>query len=331
MSIVPVVDISPFDSGADGKRHVAQQVAAACERVGFLYVAGHGIPSERTTAAWLTFREFFDLPLEEKIALAAPPDIPFGYRPIKGSALAKSMDLPTPPDLREVFVIGTPHVPDDAWYHTPEAAAHFAVNRWPRRPESMPAVLAEYHGLMAALTAKMMRIFAVGLNLPEDFFDPVTDRPSGWLQGNNYPAVTDELMPGQLRLSAHSDYISLSLLVQDEVVSGLEVLGTDSRWHSVPPVPGTLVVNLGDMMARWTNDRWRSTVHRVANPPPHLAARSRQSIAFFAGPNYDAVIECIPTCLAPGERPQYPPIRAGQHLAEKWSKSYGTAATSEKS
>lgn len=262
--------------------------------------------------------------------LAAPPDIPFGYRPIKGSALAKSIDEPTLPDLREVFVLGPPDVPGDPWYHTPAAAAHFAKNRWPIRPEGMPAILSEYFGLMAGLTAKMMRIFAVSLGLAEDFFDALTDRPSGWLQGNNYPELAEEPPSDQMRLSAHSDYIALTLLVQDDNATGMEVQGTDGRWHPVPPIPGTLVVNLGDLMARWTNDRWRSTMHRVAYPQgPRGWQVRRQSIAFFAGPNYDATIQCIPTCMSPNEAPKYPPISAGQHLADKWSKSYGAQATGE--
>lgn len=139
---------------------------------------------------------------------------------------------------------------------------------------------------------------------------------------NCYPPQTSPPLPGQLRRGAHTDFGSLTILYQDAAPGGLQVQTAVGDWRDVPPVGGSFVVNLGDLMAAWTNDRWVSTMHRVVNPSTDVAATRRLSIAFFHQPNFDTIIECIPTCLAPGGRPRYEPVTSGQWLIDKLSKSY---------
>ena len=124
-------------------------------------------------------------------------------------------------------------------------------------------------------------------------------------------------MPGQLRCGAHADYGSLTIVSSDTDVGGLQVLGKDGTWSDVPCIPGTFVINLGDLMAEWTNDRWRSTLHRVVNPPRVEAESSRLSLLFFQQPNYDAVIECLPSCTDEANPPRYGTITSGAHVARK--------------
>ena len=171
---------------------------------------------------------------------------------------------------------------------------------------------------MADLVGRLMTLFAEALQLPGDFFDPRIDRHTSALRVLNYPALTEPAKPGQLRAGAHTDYGTVTVLCADDAPGGLEVL-VEGRWTPAPIVAESLIVNLGDAMARWTNDRWRSTLHRVANPPVAVAATSRrQSIAFFHNANWDAVIECIPSCLVAGESPRYAPVTAGDHLMSKF-------------
>ena len=148
-------------------------------------------------------------------------------------------------------------------------------------------------------------MFADALQLPRDFFDSRIDRHTSALRLLNYPALLEAPKPGQLRAGAHTDYGTVTVLRADDAPGGLEVLvpsPAGDRWTAVPMLAGSLVINLGDAMARWTNDRWRSTLHRVVTPPADVASTARrQSIAFFHNANWDAVIDCIPTCLDPGE------------------------------
>ena len=141
----------------------------------------------------------------------------------------------------------------------------------------------------------------------------------------NYPAPAAPPEPGQLRAGAHTDYGTLTILRAENVVGGLQVQTRAGEWVDVSVPPEAFVVNLGDMLMRWTNDRWRSTLHRVVNPPLSAGAASRrQSLAFFHNPNPDALIECLPNCCDADHPAQYAPITAGAFIAEKAAKAYGS-------
>ena len=240
---------------------------------------------------------------------------------MQGERLAASLGDDTPPDLKETFSMG----PIDRPAHLPTDAAEafaFEPTPWPPAlPELQPALEA-YYSAMSELVARIMTLFAEALALPSDFFDSRIDRHTSALRLLNYPALSEAPAPGQLRAGAHTDYGTVTVLLAGDAPGGLEVLvpsRTGDRWTAVPVVAESLIVNLGDAMARWTNDRWRSTLHRVVTPPTSVASTSRrQSIAFFHNANWDAVIECIPSCLAEGESPSYSPVTAGEHLMSKF-------------
>lgn len=317
MSLVPVIDLAPAAAGRKGA--VAAAVAEACARVGFLVVTGHGVPAAVIDRGWAAARAFFDLPEAAKRSVVMPrPGYPYGYSPVAGESLARSLGDRRPPDLKESFSIGPADLtppPESA----DAVAFAWAANLWPAEPSGFRDAMLAYYRALSDLAGRLMRLFALGLDLPETFFDSRIDRAISALRLLNYPDQPVPPEPGQLRAGAHTDYGSLTILLPQDAPGGLEVQGLDGTWHAVPTVPGGFVINLGDLMARWTNDRWRSTLHRVVNPPPDAAGSTRrQSIAFFHQPNWDAEISCLPTCLGPGELPKYAPVLSGPHLASKF-------------
>jgi len=322
---LPVVDIGPFFAGAaGGKSQVAKQVARACEEVGFLIITGHGVPCETTEAMTASAREFFNLPVAEK-ARSAPKraDYPRGYSGLMAESLAYSAGQKAPPDLKESLSIGQVDVPDDEYYRCPQAGLAFAPNIWPESPNGLREVWTAYFRAMERLAADVMRIFAVGLDLPEHFFDDKLDRHVSVLRALNYPEPDGAPLRGQLRAGEHSDFGSLTILLQEDRPGGLQVRSRRGGWVDAHPVPDSFTVNIGDLMQMWTNDRWGSTVHRVAIPPPDKNAGSRrQSIAFFQQPNYDALISCLESCR--GGRlgaAKYPPVTSGEHMMMKIMKT----------
>jgi isopenicillin N synthase-like dioxygenase len=320
----PIVDISEFGRGKteasqETKRNIAHQVDDVCRETGFLAVAGHGVPDGIITRAWRAARAFFDLPATQKLRVKMPYEgYPYGYSPLQAEALAKSLGNETPPDLKESFNIGPLEQKAPAKNH-PDAGFRYARNLWPDEPAGFREAAADYYYALGGLARRIMRIFALALDLPEDYFEPFIDDPISAMRMLNYPNPAAPPKPGQLRAGAHSDYGSLTILLADAAPGGLEIRSPRGDWVAVPVVPGAFIVNIGDLMARWTNDRWVSTVHRVVNPAldSRCSAR-RQSFAFFHQPNWDAEITCIPTCLAPGEHPKYGPVRSGEYLMGKF-------------
>lgn len=320
---VPVIDIAPFLEGSpEGKRQVAEQVGRACEDIGFLTIVGHGVSKDLIAETYRVSREFFDLPLEEKMKVARPaPDQVRGYSPIGDEGLSYSLDEVAPGDLKESLSIGPVDVPNDEYYHCAAAGPHFAPNSWPERPEDLQPIWREYFRVMSELSASLMRIFALALDLTEDFFEDKIDKHISMFRVLNYPEQTDEPLPRQLRAGAHSDYGSLTIVCQDHDLGGLQVRNRQRQWVDVKPIPDSFVVNIGDLMMQWTNDHWISTVHRVVNPARERVMESRrQSLVFFHQPNYDALIECLDSCYDPNDPPKYPPITSGEHLRMKFMK-----------
>jgi isopenicillin N synthase-like dioxygenase len=208
-------------------------------------------------------------------------------------------------------------VPADDPIYQAQLDGVFAPNIWPESQLSARADLVAYFDAVAALARRLTTIFAVALGLADDFFVSRTGHSTDTLRLNNYVrAPGGEPQPGQVRMGAHTDYGIVTVLYGDQV-PGLEIVGPDGEWHGVVPGDGTFLVNLGDLLAQWTNDRWRSTVHQVVPPPSGSGPARRRSAAFFHDGDYDAVVECLPTCLEPGQTPKYPPVVAGEHLMAK--------------
>jgi isopenicillin N synthase-like dioxygenase len=291
---LPIVDFGPFRQGSrDDRQRVGREIDAACREVGFLILAGHGIPDALIADTREAFRLFFDQPLAYKRRFAKDPSAgAAGYSAIGDTALARTRGDAAPADLNETFNVVPPHVDRTDPYFTCEAARpFFPRNRFPDVPHDLEALCRAYYAIAYALAREVLSACAIGLGLPADYFADKTDRAIATLVARNYPAQREAPQPGQLRAAAHTDFGTMTLLAAEDRPGGLEVLTKQGAWISVAPPPSTFVVNIGDMMARWTDDRWVSNLHRVANPPIAAGDAARRiSLVFFMNPNYDAVI-----------------------------------------
>jgi isopenicillin N synthase-like dioxygenase len=317
----PTVSLKKFETAdADGKKLLALEVDAICRTTGFLAIADHGVPEAVIADAWSKATGLFDQPVEVKQAAKAPyAGYPYGYLGPNSEALAASRGVETPPDLKESFNGGPLDVPPGMTDR--EALAFcYAPTIWPAAPDGFREAWEAYYRAMEDLAARIMRLFAAALTLPEDYFDPMIDHPVSALRALNYPAQTVPPKPGQMRAGAHSDYGSLTILLPQEGSRGLQIQRADGSWVDVPPIPGAFIINIGDLMQRWTNDKWVSTVHRVANPAnPEEAMARRQSFAFFHQPNWFAEIKCLDVCLELGETAKYQPVLSGPYLRDKFT------------
>ncbi|MDR4307220.1 isopenicillin N synthase family oxygenase [Chelatococcus sambhunathii] len=321
---VPVIDLTPYREGtAEGKAKVAADVGQACRDIGFLVVSGHGVPEELIKKTYDVSKEFFALPHGEKVKADRPaPDQVRGYSAVGGEGLSYSLDEPTPPDIKESLSIGPVDVPArDPYFTSAEAGPHFAPNVWPEKPAELKPVWEQYFREVDRLATDMMRIFALALDLDENYFDGTIDKNISMMRVLRYPRQTEQPLPNQLRAGAHSDYGSMTILRKELSDGSLQVKNLAGDWVSVPVVEGSFIINIGDLMQQWTNDLWRSTVHRVVNPdfdsPENV---DRMSIVFFHQPNFDAVVECLPSCQSSENPPKYGPISSGDHLRSKFVK-----------
>ena len=278
-----------------------------------MVVKNHNVPRDVMNRAWRSVTEFFDLEEEEKMKWAGmTEDYPYGYE--KGEVLAAGKDaekgssLSRAPDMKETFTIG----PSDP-------ASGMPPRILPTSPPSFSSNYEGYYSAMERLSAVILSGFASALDLPPNWFDDKIDHHISALRALNYPDQANWAPePGQIRAGAHTDYGSLTILKSGG--PGLQVAkdidGAEPDWIDVPFVEDAFIINLGDLMKRWTNDKWSSTLHRVVNPPRDGANHRRQSIAFFHNINGDCVVSSIETCLENGES-KYEPIVAKEFLMMK--------------
>ncbi|MGB6534756.1 MAG: 2-oxoglutarate and iron-dependent oxygenase domain-containing protein [Xanthobacteraceae bacterium] len=320
-NFIPVIDLSPYFAGTpEGKRQVAEQIGRACREVGFYVIVGHGVDPKLIEDVEIVSREFFDLPLDEKMKVHIEATGGVGYSAVGDIALAHTRGQITPHDLNETFQIAKVDVTSDAYFQSEAARGMVPVNRWPERPVALRNLYTRYYSRMGALATSLMRLSALALDLPESYFDDKIDRHISRLNVRLYPEQKVAPLPGQFRAGAHTDYGTVTILKPGDTVGGLQIADADDNWHDVPMIADSFVINLGDLMARWTNDRWLSTLHRVANPPEEANGGSRRlSVVFFHHPNYDATISCLPTCVEAGRAPLYEPITVSDYYRMKKS------------
>jgi isopenicillin N synthase-like dioxygenase len=318
---VPVIDLAPARQGdGDDRRAVAAAVDHACRRSGFLVVTGHGVDTALAERMYARTLAFFHRSAQEKERFAAPAGDATRRGFHRMGKVAASIGVDTPPDLCEsdsVNRLGDAPAAAAAGLDPTHPLA--LPNRWPDT-DGFAETWTEYSDAMEGLVGLLLRLFAVALDLPAHWFDDKVDHDMSNLGANYYPPQRAPPEPGQLRKGPHTDWGSVTILLQDDA-GGLQVQATDGRWVDVPCVAGGFVVNLGDLMAIWTNNRWVSTMHRVVNPPVDVASRERLSIAFFHQPNHDAEIACIPTCTGSGIR--HRSVRSGDWFATKLQLAYG--------
>ncbi len=314
---VPVIDLFEFrDRTTDGPTPVTAAIDQACRDVGFFSVVGHGVDPAVIDAAHEAALDFFDRPLVDRVTAIKPePTYPYGYSPFSGEALSRSIGGAAVPDLKETFNVGPVGAPPRprAEMVDPDERDVWAPTLWPEAVPGLRPALEAYWCAMGALAADLMRAFAVALGQPERTFDALIDQHTSALRLAHYPPLDAPPAVGSFRAGAHTDYGTLTILCLD-AEPGLQVENAAGEWFDVEAPDGALVVNLGDLMQRWSNDRWRSTMHRVVVPEGRHGER-RLTMPFFHNANWNAVVECI---TVDGEAPRHKPVEAGAHLMSKF-------------
>jgi len=312
---LPLIDVAAL-CGDDPVQRAAEarRLHAACLQHGFFYIHRHGVPEALIARMFALTEAFFDLPVEAKLAVdKTRSPCNRGYEPLR----AQTLEAGAPPDLKESFYIGEEVPADD-----PRVRAgrfNTGPNLWPEGMPDFRETASAYFDAAYALGQRLVRGLGAALSLPEGYFDAYLQGAAATLRLLHYPPQPAQPAPGEKGCGAHTDFGGITLLLQDDA-GGLQVHDAQGgRWIDAPPLPGTYVVNLGDLFERWTNGRYRSTLHRVIN----VSGRERHSIPFFFTGNPDHVVDCLPGCLAAGEAPRHPPVTVEQHLRDCYRRTYG--------
>jgi isopenicillin N synthase-like dioxygenase len=319
---VPTIDVAGWAGGDHELRsRIATAVDDACRRVGFMQIVGHGIPDQVVDGLATAIDRFFSLPLPDKRRYLPPsPDVNRGYTAPRSERLSYSLGVDSPDDLFEAFNVGASRSQFPA---LDLDGLIYAENIWPRDVPGFRTGVGTWFDHAGAMARTMTDIFALALGLPDGYFRRYTDHSIDVLRLNHYPDPDGlRLEPHQLGMGAHTDYGIVTILWADPV-PGLEILRPDGSWVPVVPAPGALLINLGDLTARWTNDRWLSTMHRVVPPADEDGnLRRRRSAAFFHDGNADALISTLEPCRGTG-RQAYADVTVAEHLAQKLAGSRG--------
>jgi isopenicillin N synthase-like dioxygenase len=310
---VPTIDLRPWFTGTPNERAgVAAAVDAALQRSGFILVTGHGVDPEQAAAVRAGAREFFALPDDVKRRYAAGPD-GRGWLPPGVEANGYSEGTATPPDLKESLSFGADSPTGD-----PQVDARwFRPNPWPTEVPALVGLLQDHIATMQALAGTLMGLCAAALGLPETWFEGYTRHPTYTFNVNHYPsmAAVGEPVEGQFRIGPHTDFGTLTLLDRQQGAGGLQVFTADGEWVDAPFHPEALTINIGDLLARWTGDRWTSARHRVLPPQPQAADEDLISLIYFHECDTDAMVESMPPPI--GTR-HYTPVFAADYLDEKY-------------
>jgi isopenicillin N synthase-like dioxygenase len=313
---IPVIDFAPFLQGNEAARaEVAGKIGAACRDIGFFYVVNHGVPAELVSLVFAEAKRFFSQPDSVKAEIAIENStVHRGYFRIGGENLDPAKQKQDG-DLKEGVKIGR-DLPAGHALVLAGTPLH-GPNQWPHNLPGWQAVMQDYYDVMEVLGRQLMRAFALALGLEEHWFDRWLEAPMTTLGPLHYPPQRGHITEAQLGAGAHTDFGCLTMLAQDDA-GGLQVRDAGGQWLDAPPIAGSFVVNIGDMMERWTNGVFTSTLHRVIN----VSGRERYSLPYFFDPDFNAEVACLPTCLAPGEKPKYPPTTSGRHLLDMINASF---------
>lgn len=311
---IPVIDIAPLFSGErSALLRMAEAIDDACRASGFFYVENHNVPPATIERAFAQAKRFFALPLEEKMKIHYKKArnrvrgfIPLGE--LKADRKAKG-------DFQEGFDYAVELPVDDPDYVAGNPL--HGPNQWPAGLPGFRTATYAFFEAAVGLGRELFRAFALALDLPEDYFADKITKPLAQGRVIYYPpqkALDDERAWG---IGEHTDYECFTILCQDST-GGLQVRNSVGEWIEAAPIPGTFIINLGDIMARWTNGIYQSTPHRVLN----RSGKERYSLVLFYGANHDTVIRCLPTCQGPGHPPKYAPVTQGEWTERNLNAAY---------
>lgn len=304
-SEIPLIDIAKLLDGSDPQA-VAAQIRDACENVGFMYIKNHGVPKALIERMYAVTQAFFDLPLEakEKLNIIHSGPTLRGYIPFYG----ENVDPKNTRDFKECFDYGQ----DGS-----EVSPFFGANLMPEEMPEFKQQCEDYHAAMLSLARQLISAVALSLDLPANYFEKLQRKPITIQRILHYPPQQGAISQEEIGVGAHTDYGFLTILSQDQV-GGLQVRNRDGDWVSAPPLEDTFIVNIGDLVQTFTNDRYMSTMHRVIN----TSGVERYSIPFFIDLDFDAVVEPVPTCVSTENPAKYAPYTCGQHKYGRFLDSY---------
>lgn len=305
---IPVIDAGPLASGGSAALHeVGAAMREATERIGFFYVKNHGVPDDLIAEVDRLARRFFAAPHDSKLELI-PEDRHRGFLPVGQAKMYDKARV----DLKESFIWGRDIGADDPDYLAGNRMV--GPNHWPDFLPELRPVLNAYFEATHRCARDMLRALAVSIDAPEDTFSARMAKPISRGALVYYPPQEKDAGMDQFGVAPHTDYGVITLLHQD-TVGGLQVATRKGEWVTAHPIPGTLVINSGDLLGRWTNDRFKSNPHRVINS----SGRERLSIAMFVDPDFDTPI--VPV-VKPGEHSRYAPVSCGDYILGRFDKAF---------
>ena len=290
---IPVVDFTNLKSGDLAVRKAtATSMREAFEDFGFIYLNHHSVSQSVIDELFARSMEFFALPRRTKAQAG-------GYR---GAGLS-GLDPSKPTDVKERF-----RAPYDS---------NLPPGYWPQRLPGFREAISVFHEAGLSVLRRIMHGVALSLGLPEEYFDAAHEPHSGAVMLLHYPPITEPLLAGQLRSGAHTDFGTMTLLVHHGSAEGLEIQRPDGTWFHAPSIAGAAIVNVGDLLTRWTNGQLRSVLHRVVPPKGEAVQRPRYSATLFYEPRHEVVISCLEPCQGPAKPPLHPPITVGERLEQR--------------
>lgn len=304
---IPLIDVSALESGTEAEvRATAAEISSACKSIGFFYAANHGIDPSLCEAVLNQAKALFDLLIDEKLSI----DIQKSkyMRGYFGHGADKSDGIND--DVKEGYDMALDLPVDDPYVQA--GLPFYGPNAWPSGLTEFKSVMNGYHAAMVGLGRRLLRSFAIALDVEETYFNSHFQKPIAQIRLLRYPPAPPHHLPLN-GAGEHTDFGWLTMILQDKT-GGLEVLDRDGRWIDALPIPGTFVVNVGDLMQRWTNDRYIATFHRVMNRARH----ERYSAAFFMDPDYHAEVACLPTCVSASSPARYEPITVGDYMDRRF-------------
>jgi len=307
---IPLIDFGDFLVGHLAERKaVAAKIGRACHDIGFFYLTNHGVPEALVARTFAEARRFFDQPMAKKLEIDIEKSpCHRGYFKVGGENLDPAKQT-AGGDLKEGVKIGRDLGPDHPLVKA--GTPLHGGNLWPRDLPGWQGAMQSHFDALVGLGKQIMHAFALSLDLDECYFDRHLTDPMATLGPLHYPPQRGAITEKQLGAGAHTDFGCLTILAQD-MNGGLQVKNAAGTWIDATPVPGSFVINIGDMMARWTNNLFASTQHRVIN----TSGAERYSLPFFFDPNFDAPVAALPTCTGPDRPPAFPPTTGGQHLLD---------------
>ena len=310
---LPVIDLQAISAEISARNEIADQIDRTFREMGFCYIRNTGVDFAQVENVFAASKKFHALPQAEKDAIAINRYHRGYIAPQSSQIRGSTIESASRPNLSESFIALHEVDPSDPVFGQPLQGP----NQWPDSYPAFKSILTDYRNAMTAMARKFNRLLALALSLPENYFDQHFEMPTSWLRLLHYPPQPAESPGDQYGSAPHTDHGFITLLAQDDI-GGLEVRSKQGQWIAAPPIPQTFVVNVADMLARWTNGRWVSTPHRVRN----LTGRERYSIPFFWDMSMDCVVDCLPGCCSDDNPTKFSPVRYGDYVVEKLDSNY---------